>query len=254
MELYEKLIADYVAGDSSLDISKKYGMSLTKVGRILRGAGVVRTRSEAQKLALEKGKSINPTKGVGHSERTKIALSEDGAHRWARLSTPERQVFKDQAKDRWKKIDPDKKKEMLAKAGSSMRKAAKEGSEAEKVVYAALINAGYVVQRHVKNYMNGNYELDLFLSEYGITIELDGPHHFLPIYGQERLNKTIQMDIIKSGVLMSMGLTIIRVKYIVKNLTEKIKRDLSSQIIQKVADVVSGKTKDKLIEIEFKND
>jgi very-short-patch-repair endonuclease len=250
---YKQLIADYVAGESTAEVAARYGLSPTKVGRILREAGVVRSRSEAQKLALEKGKAINPTKGKGHSEATKEALSEAGAKRWGSLSEPERRVFKETAKQRWDKLSPEKKADMQSKAGIALRKTGEEGSEAEKLVFDSLVSAGYGVERHVKSYLNGKYELDMLIREHAIAIEMDGPSHFLPIWGEERLNKTIQHDIIKTGVLMSMGLTIVRVKYIVKNLTEKIKRDLCKQVKETVADVVSGKITDKLVEIEFKN-
>lgn len=253
MELHQALIQDYVDGQSSLEVAKKYNMALTTVTRILKKSGVTRSRSESQKLALEKGKSINPTKGVGHSKATKEALSENGAHRWARLTGPERQVFKDRAKERWDLIDPEKKKEMQSLAGSALQKTTKEGSLAEKLVAQALIDAGYVVRRQVKNYMNGAYEIDILLPDDGIVVELDGPQHFLPIWGEERLQKTIQNDMTKNGVLMGYGLTVIRVKYIVKNLTEKIKRDLCSQVKKLVASVVANKTDKKLIEVEFKN-
>jgi len=247
------MISDYVGGKSSIEVAEKYSIPLTTVSRILRKNGVTRTRSESQKLALEKGKSHNPTKGVGHSKTTKEALSENGAHRWAQLSGPERQVFSDQAKERWDQIDPDKKKDMQSKAGTALQKTSIEGSLAEKIVAQALMDAGYVVRRQVKNFMNGGYEIDILLPDLGVVVELDGPQHFLPMWGQDRLQKTIQQDMTKNGVLMSYGLTVIRVKYIVKNLTEKIKRDLCKQVKGLVADVANHKTDKKLIEVEFKN-
>jgi very-short-patch-repair endonuclease len=254
MELYSEMIKDYVSGQSSIEVAKKYNMALTTVTRILKKAGVTRSRSESQKMALDKGKSINPTKGVGHSRATKEALSETGAHRWAQLTGPERQVFSDQAKERWDKLDPEKKKEMQSKAGVALQKTSKEGSLAEKIVAQALMDAGYVVRRQVKNFMNGGYEIDILLPDLAIVVELDGPQHFLPIWGQEQLNKTIQQDMTKNGVLNGYGLTVIRVKYIVKNLTEKIKRDLCKQVKELVASVAANKTDKKLIEVEFKND
>lgn len=250
-ELHQKLIEDYVGGQSSTEVSQKYGVSLATATRILKKSGVTRSRSEAQKLALEQGKSINPTKGVGHSQETKDLLSEGGAHRWGRLSEPERQVFKDRAVQKWKDMQPEKKKEMQSKAGAALQLTTIEGSAAEKVVKKALIDAGYIVRSHVKNYLNGGYEIDLLLPELAIVIELDGPQHFLPIWGEDRLSKTKYYDNMKNGVLMGMGLTIVRVKYIVKNLTEKIKRDLSNQIKVVVANVANKKITEKLVEIEF---
>ena len=43
-------------------------------------------------------------------------------------------------------------------------------------------------------------------------IEIDGPSHFLPIWGEQRLQKQINADLRKSGSLLSKGFVVIRVK------------------------------------------
>ena len=43
-------------------------------------------------------------------------------------------------------------------------------------------------------------------------IEVDGPSHFLPIWGEDKLQKQINADLRKSGTLLSKGYVVIRVK------------------------------------------
>jgi very-short-patch-repair endonuclease len=245
---------DYETGLSMGEIAKKYKRSQTTVHRIFKKMGVhIRSASEAQKLALATGRSKNPTAGVGHSVEAKVAMSDKAANRWARMTDADRDKFKAAAKERWSKLSDFDKKEMLRLAGVALRRVATEGSEIEQYLEGALIKEGFVVLKHVKNFMGGEYEIDLLLKDEGIAIELDGPHHFLPIFGEERLEKTMRFDAAKNGSLIGMGLTIVRVKCMYKNLTEKMKRDTLSLIVESVRKIRAGEVTSKLVEVELSN-
>jgi len=64
----------------------------------------------------------------------------------------------------------------------------------------------------------------MFVPELSVAIEIDGPSHFLPVWGQEALEKTQKSDRQKSGLVLSSGLILIRIKH-TKGLSEKYKRE-----------------------------
>ena len=52
----------------------------------------------------------------------------------------------------------------------------------------------------------------MYIPELKTIIEVDGPSHFLPIWGEERLQKQVNADLRKSGSLLSRGFVVIRIK------------------------------------------
>ena len=58
-----------------------------------------------------------------------------------------------------------------------------------------------MIEYHKKGIVpNSNLEVDIYLPEMGAAIEIDGPSHFLPIWGEEALSKTIKSDNEKNGL------------------------------------------------------
>ena len=83
----------------------------------------------------------------------------------------------------------------------------------EKFVLGQLESEGYVVEFHKKSLIpNENLEIDLYIPELKTIIEVDGPSHFLPIWGEDKLQKQINADLRKSGALLSKGYIVIRIK------------------------------------------
>ena len=83
-------------------------------------------------------------------------------------------------------------------------------------------------------------------------IEIDGPSHFLPIWGEEKLQKQIKADLQKSGRILSRGFAIIRVKAIA-NASLKKKENLVSNIVKTLSSIEKKfppKTK-RFIEVEL---
>ena len=84
------------------------------------------------------------------------------------------------------------------------------------------------------------------------AIEIDGPAHFLPIWGETNLQRHIRADAQKAGLLINRGFAIIRVKNLIKNLSAKNMRDVLNSIIvelKKIEEEFPPPTK-RLIEIE----
>lgn len=242
----ELIIKEYLNGASSLDLAKKYDTYQNKIIRTLKKHGIKpRSKSEAQKLALELGKSEHPTAGRTMAPESREKQSESQAQRWKKMSKNERESFRKGAKKRWEAKSDSEKQAMLSKAGLALQKASKEGSKAELFLCKALHDLGYVVQQHNTSLIPGNYELDIFLPELKTVIEIDGPQHFLPIFGQEALDKHIKFDTIKNGLIIKEGFRLIRVKYLVKHSSQKTNRQLL-ELVRKALN-----KKGKLIEVEI---
>ena len=128
----------------------------------------------------------------------------------------------------------DKKREMLEKAGRSLQRTTKEGSKAEKFLRLLLLDEGYDVRLHVKNLIEGNFEIDLYLPELKLIIEIDGPQHFMPIFGEKRLEDVVKFDSIKNGLLISKGFCVVRIRYLCKHMSQSIQRKLWSLVSEQV--------------------
>ncbi len=249
------VIKKYSEGFSTIAIAKELGTYPKKIERILKKNGQkMRTRSESQALAIKEGRSSHPTKGKVRSEEDKLKISLGVEKAWANMDEDKKEKFCQSAKDRWDGMGEEKKREMQEKAGRALRLACLEGSKQEKFLQQKLIDEGYEVKMHVKGLIQGKFEIDLLLPELNTIIEVDGPQHFLPIFGQDKLNETIRMDGIKNGLLVSRGFCVIRIKYIAKNMNKRIERDLWSLVSNAVRDVAKSFPPEgkRLIEIEIK--
>ena len=248
------VIKQYQQNSSTYSIAKELGTYPKKIERILKKNGItLRTRSQAQANAIKTGRSKHPTKGEKRSEEEKNKISKGKELSWKNTSEEDREKFSQQAKERWEKIPADKKKEMMEKAGRALRIAAIEGSKAEKFLQRKLNEMGYDVILHKKDLIEGNFEIDLFLPELNTIIEIDGPQHFLPVFGEKKLQEVIKFDSIKNGLLVSKGFCVVRVRYLCKNMSRAVERklwDLVSEQVGKIQDKFPTKNK-RFIELEI---
>jgi very-short-patch-repair endonuclease len=248
------VIKKYNEGLSCAEIAEQFNTYSKKIERVLKKNGVqTRSKSEAAKNAIKSGRSKPPTTGE-RTEEEKNAISKGVKKAWSNMSDEKRKSFSEGAKDRWEKIDPVKKREMQEKAGRALRLACIEGSKAEKFLEEKLQQEGHQVVMHKKGLVPGKFEIDLLLPELNTIIEIDGPQHFLPIFGQERLSEVIKMDNIKNGLLIGKGFCVIRIKYLCKTINRSVKRDLwdiVSEEVKKIEANFPPETK-RFIELEIK--
>lgn len=52
-------------------------------------------------------------------------------------------------------------------------------------------------------------EIDLFIKDFNLAIELNGPVHYFPIYGEDRLRKCKNKDLLKQEEIHNLGLSLI---------------------------------------------
>jgi very-short-patch-repair endonuclease len=200
----------------------------------------IRDKSEAQKNALKKGNIEHPTKGKKRSEKTKEKIGKSVMNSWESLSETEIQQRKLKAKQNWESMDDDKKNEILQLANEAVRNSSKTGSKLEKFVLNKLLSGGYQVDFHKEhNLLNTKLQIDLFIPKLNTAIEIDGPSHFLPVWGEEALNRNVKYDNKKTGLLLGKGCVIIRVKQ-TKDFSPSRAKQISDQILDTLKNIESS--------------
>tara|TARA_Y100001938_G_scaffold151098_1_gene245961 strand:- start:2733 stop:3512 length:780 start_codon:yes stop_codon:yes gene_type:complete len=209
------------------DIAKELDTYPNKVRRALKSHGIkLRDKGAAQSVALKKGRSSHPTKDKGHSEESKLKISESVAQNWENLSDEELEARRETARKQWANMSEEDKIKLRESAVPGIKRASTEGSKLEKYIRSRLTDGGYVIEYHKKGIVpNSNLEVDIYLPEISVAIEIDGPSHFLPIWGEEALTKTIKSDNEKNGLLRYHGIMVLRVAQKRKTLSQKAMRD-----------------------------
>lgn len=240
---------------SPYEIAEEFNTYAGKIRNVLIDEKIkLRGRSEAAKAALKSGRSTHPTEGKERPDSVKKKISHTRSKAWKEMSDEDFENFRQGAAQRWKDMPFEKKIEMQRLAGSALRKSSIEGSKAEKFLYEKLLEEGYNVEMHKKDLVYGDYEVDLFIAELKTVIEIDGPQHFMPVFGEDSLKKTVKYDSIKNGSILSDGFTIIRVKYMCSKISERVKDDLWKIVDEKLTQIKKKYPKegDRLIEVEVK--
>ncbi|MHA2401435.1 MAG: hypothetical protein ACXADH_00470 [Candidatus Kariarchaeaceae archaeon] len=249
------IVEKYKEGFSCGEIAEEFNTYSKKIERVLKKNGVkIRSRAEAMKLAIKRGRAEHPTEGKKRDDEAKLAISKGREQAWKDMPEDMKKEFAKGAKERWDNMDPVKKQEMQSKAGAALREACLEGSKAEKFLKKKLQEIGYNVVMHKKGLIQGNFEIDLLLPELNTIIEIDGPQHFLPLFGEDKLAETIKMDSVKNGLLIGKGFCVIRVKYLCKTMNLSVERKLWDAVSKQVEQIevkFPPKTK-RFIELEIK--
>ena len=234
----QKVISLYQKDDkSTYQIAEELNTYPNKIRRVLIKHGVeIKDRSAAQKLALKKGRSKHPTDGTKRTEETKIKISSQLVKHWDDLDDKERKRTLE-SKKRWNNMQKSKQQEIRSKATQAIRVSAVEGSKMERHIATEVRKLGYKVELHKKIISAENLEVDLYIPELNTIIEVDGPSHFYPIWGQEKLEKQMNADLRKSGALLSKGYAILRIKSCgEESLSEK--NRLTNIVLEKIKDIL----------------
>ncbi len=199
---------------SFIDIAKLYDTYPNKIRREARRLGItVRDKSTAQKNALESGKTSHPTQGKTRSESTKYKIGKGVMISWAESSEEALDTRKNKAKQAWESMSEDQKQLMQQKANQAVRETSKIGSKLEKYILNKLIGDGYKVNFHQEQTLaNTKLQIDMVLPKINVAIEIDGPSHFLPVWGEDALIKNQTYDKKKEGLILGKGLVLIRIK------------------------------------------
>jgi very-short-patch-repair endonuclease len=173
----------------------------------------IRDKSEAQKNALNNGKVEHPTKGKTRNDAIKNKIGLGVLKSWEQLSPTELDTRKNKARANWDKLSDDEKQLMHSMASDAVRQSSKTGSKLEKFLLHKLLGDGYRVDFHQEQkLLNTRLQIDLFISSMNVAIEVDGPSHFAPVWGDETLQRNIKYDEKKTGLILGKGLRLIRIK------------------------------------------
>lgn len=254
----EEIIEYYVNQEkSTYETAELLNTNPTKIRRALKFLGVhIRGYAEAQANALASGRSSHPTKGRSLSSKHKHKIGRSRSEAWAALSDEEREKIAKMNKAQWDAMSSSQKEDLRKLAVEAVREASKSGSKSERYLKNTLESDGYTVMFHKTNLVPGsNLEVDLFLPEVKTAIEIDGPSHFLDIWGAEKLQKQQNADNAKQGILLSHGYAIIRVRQLDKNVSLTKMADLSEAVLHELKAIEKEfpKPGNRLIEIEVKD-
>lgn len=211
-----KLITDLYVNEkhSFADIASMHGTYANKIRRDAKKFKLeIRDKSEAQKNALKSGKHTHPTKGKQRSEFTKSQIGKGVMQSWDELTEKELADRKKKAKLNWDQLDHDKKIYMQQSAIKAVRETSKTGSKLEKFIHKKLLSLGYQVQFHKEqSLVNTKLQIDIFLPSINTAIEVDGPSHFEPVWGEKSLARNVGYDQKKEGLITGRGWHLIRIK------------------------------------------
>lgn len=132
---------------------------------------------------------------------------------WENMDAKTLKKRKDTARQNWENLSDDVKENILREANAAVRESSKKGSKLERFLLSSLIKDGYKVDFHKEqSLLNTKLQIDLFLPTLNIAIEVDGPSHFKPVWGQENLKRNQGYDNKKTGLILGKGLVLIRIK------------------------------------------
>ncbi len=196
------------------EIAVMYGTYTNKVRRHAEKINFTyRDRSEAQRNAILTGRSNHPTQGRKRTKEEKTKIGQTVSTKYEKLTKKEKARRAKVSQENWKKKTDAEIEDMNRKATVARLAAAEHGSKLEKILLEELSNLGYVVEFHKEHLLlNEKVHLDLWIPALRTAIEIDGPSHFSPLWGQEKLKKTQQTDNIKDGILLNSGYCIIRIR------------------------------------------
>ena len=217
------------------EIANMLGTYPNRVRRDAKKLGVKsRNKSDAQKVALAEGRIEHPTAGKKHSQETKLKISESQGAVWDSMNESELEYRSEIGRDSWNKKTDDEKTEFFKKGGQAIQEASRTGSKVERHLFDFLTSLGYKVDRHCEFIQqNERFHIDLYIKDLSIAIEVDGPMHFEPVFGEEKLRRRQSADSIKTGLILTGGMVLIRVK-LVKRESQRYLRTLCNDIFEVV--------------------
>lgn len=198
---------------STYAIAQHFDTYPNKINRILKKAGaVLKTKSTAQKAALESGRKEHPTAGKQRTPEERLAISQSMTSFWQGMSDTMRQRRSEISRKLWMDKTPEQRQQMAKAATEALKRSSVEGSRVENYFVNGVSFGGFRIEQHKKNLLvNEKLEIDLYVPECKTIIEIDGPSHFLPIWGEDKLKKQQKADEDKNGLVLRYGFVMLRI-------------------------------------------
>jgi very-short-patch-repair endonuclease len=229
------------------DIADQYNTYANKIRRDAKKLNIhIRTKSEAQKNALDTGKHSHPTKGKTRDDATKTKIGNSVMKSWDNLTDAQLEQRKEKAQKNWLLLDEEQRTHMQQLATKAVRETSKVGSKLEKFLQTKLIGSGHKVDFHKEqSLVTTKLQIDLFLPNLNIAIEVDGPSHFAPVWGKDALARNKNYDQKKEGLIFGRGWHLIRIKQ-TKDFSNARGNKIFEQLIRSIANCTQVKTPQKI--------
>ena len=247
------IIQQYVDQSRSFDeIADIYDTYPNKIRRDAKKFNIpIRSRSDAQKNALQNGRIEHPTKGKPRSTKTKHKIGMSVLNSWQNMDKNKIMEIKQKHKKIWDNKSEDERSSLQRAANIAIRASSKAGSKLEKFLLRGLLDAGIDTKFHYEQMLvNTKLQIDLYVPIINLAIEVDGPSHFDPVWGADTLKKTKSYDNKKQGLIIGKGMTLLRIK---QQMDFSVSR--SSIILDRLLSLISelmiqGSIKNKYYEIK----
>ena len=234
---------------SYAEIAEQFDTYANRIRRDAKKFGIpARDKSQAQKNVLKMGKSAHPTEGKERNEEEKHKIGLGVYKNWEECGEEEKQNRRLKSKQRWEALSDTYKQNMLTAAHNAIRQTSAEGSKLEKYLLETLVDNGYKPQFHKEEVLaNTRLQIDIYVPEKNVAIEVDGPSHFAPVWGDQSLNRNTKSDQKKTGLILGKGMKLIRIRH---------EYDFSAAraflVGERLIDLLQGidTTKEKLFNIE----
>jgi len=203
-------------GLSMRGVAQNIRVSLATLSRFMKRHGIItRDKAQAQKNYLKE--HDHQMSGHKHSEETKQSISLGLGRFWDGLTDEARGEYKRRMGSGWKRkweAMSEQEREALMRDLSTKAKAVQgQGSRLERFIAEELRQRGYLVVERSTNHTAGkDFEVDLALPKEMIAIEVDGPTHFLSIFGEKHLEKQQERDARKDDMINAIGYNVLRVR------------------------------------------
>lgn len=243
---YEYLYEEYVIKKrSTKSIAEEHGTFPNTIRRCLKKHGFdIRDKSKAQKNYIEEHGS--PLLGRVRSKEEKDNISKGLQGFWTTMEDEEKNYLKNKmaesAKVQWSSMSEHERKDAIYRMHLASKSKMYAGSKNENAIADMLVKSGYTIYQRTNNYVPGNkFEIDIAIPNLSIAIEWDGATHFMPIYGEEHLQKVIEKDDAKDSALMDAGWRVIRCRDHSTAHSRAFCRRSVDKIIGAIKDIVDNK-------------
>jgi len=212
----------YKEGFGTSYIGEKFGTASNTIRRgLIKRSVPMRSKAEAQRLALESGRVKHPTEGTTRNPETKRKIGEASHLYFESLSDEEKKKIAERSRKNWKSRSPEDIEDMQQKASVGLRDASKNGSKLEKFLLSKIRELGLDVEWHLKQTLeNSELEIDLCLSGLRVAIEVDGIFHYEQVFSNKDFGKTVRADNEKNGLLLKNGFCVVRIRNTKKNVSQ----------------------------------
>jgi len=229
----------YEAGKSIRDLCKEYDSYPSQIQNLLKRAGTkMRTKAQAQSLNIKTGKVSHPTKGTKRTHKTKLQISQKLHEQWGDMPNEEKMRRAGVSKENWDSRTIEQKEEFMTSAHKAIREAADNGSKMEHWLVSEINKAGFSALHHKGRMLsNVKLEVDILVSDIKTVIEVDGPSHQEPIWGEESFARRQKSDLEKNGLLLKKGYVIIRFKFNNSKMSLFQKTEARNKLIAKLNEI-----------------